>query len=84
MNSLLNANKQYRFDFYSKVMQKLKEIDISHGMRLIPLPLVYYKIGCNFRLKKQEIKLVLMDLTDEGKIEFHAFNGIKILSDDRD
>jgi hypothetical protein len=74
MSIQLTANK---FSLDYKVLNELKKINCFR--KIIPLPLVYYRLGVIFHLTKKEAWFVLKELENKGFLETYPYKGIKIL-----
>jgi len=57
----------------------LKELKKASKSRVIPFPLVYYRLGAIFHFDKEISKQILKILEKKGLIEIHEFHGVEIL-----
>ncbi len=62
------------FDFLDVVVRELKKI--QYKRRIIPFPVVYYRLGCIFHFDRDTSKQILKDLKSQGIIKLHPFNGV--------
>jgi len=66
-----------KFDFCQLAIEELKKIEYPD--ELIPLPLVFNRLGVIFHLQKEETVRLLDHLESEGHVKVVPFHGIKIL-----
>lgn len=59
----------------------LTEIRRSSKRKIVPFPLVFYRLGCMFHLDKATSRLILSDLQKKGLIRIHDFHGVEILKE---
>jgi hypothetical protein len=57
----------------------LSEIKRSSKRKIIPFPVVFYRLGCIFHLDKETSRLVLQDLERKRLIRIHDFHGVEVL-----
>jgi hypothetical protein len=57
----------------------LSEIKRSSKRKIIPFPVVFYRLGCILHLDKEASRLVLQELEKEQLIRIHDFHGVEIL-----
>lgn len=57
----------------------LRELTKIKANRIIPFPIVYYRLGCIFHFDKEISRLVLKDLEKKKLIRVHNFHGVEIL-----
>ncbi len=67
MNNAINLD--------TMVLKELRKISKS---RIIPFPLVYYRLGAIFHFDKEISKHILKSLERRGLIKIHEFHGVKI------
>lgn len=65
-----------KVDFNSLVLRELMKV--KYG-RIVPFPLVFYRLGCIFHFDREVFKLILKDLEKRKLIRIHSFHGIEIL-----
>jgi hypothetical protein len=61
-------------------MERLRNLDKTHGKRIIPFPVIFYDLGMFYHMTRGETKIIIQDLREQGCISFHPFNGIKVLN----
>ncbi|MGA8855571.1 MAG: hypothetical protein WB643_00230 [Candidatus Bathyarchaeia archaeon] len=59
----------------------LSQIKRSSKRKIVPFPIVFYRLGCIFHLDKETSKLILQDLENKRLIRIHDFHGVEILKD---
>ena len=74
------AAMRKKFDFCQLAIEELKKIE--YPGELIPLPLVFNRLGVMFHLQKEETVTLLDHLESEGHIKIVPFHGIQILKGD--
>lgn len=57
----------------------LSEISRSSKQKIIPFPLVFYRLGCILHLDKETSRLILEDLEKKRLIRVHDFHGVEVL-----
>jgi hypothetical protein len=57
----------------------LSEIKRSGNQKIVPFPLVFYRLGCIFHFDKATSQLVLEELERKRLIRIHNFHGVEIL-----
>lgn len=70
------GKKEGEFDFCYIVLRELKKINCKR--RIIPFPLVFYRLGAIFHLKKEDSITLLKDIEKKGYIEIIPFKGIRL------
>jgi len=68
-----------KFDFYEMVFKEILKINCKK--RIIPFPLVFYRLGTIFHLNKNNSKIILKMLERKGLIEIVPFKGVRISND---
>lgn len=61
----------------------LLEIRRSSKRKIVPFPVVFYRLGCILHLDKETSRLVLYDLQEKGLIRIHDFHGVEILKSNK-
>jgi len=64
------------FDFYKMVFREILKINCRK--RIIPFPLVFYRLGTIFHFDKNNSKIILKILERRGLIEIIPFKGIRL------
>jgi len=59
------------------IVSQIKEAGSKR--KIVPFPLVFYRLGCIFHLDKETSKLILKDLENKRLVRIHEFHGIEIL-----
>ena len=57
----------------------LSEIRRSSRRKIIPFPVVFYRLGCILHLDKETSRLILQELEKKRLICIHDFHGVEIL-----
>jgi hypothetical protein len=57
----------------------LSEIKRSSKRKIVPFPVVFYRLGCIFHFDKTTSQLVLKELEKKRMIRIHNFHGVEIL-----
>lgn len=57
----------------------LSQIKRSSRGKIVPFPLVFYRLGCIFHFDKETSRRILNDLQKSGLIRVHDFHGVEIL-----
>jgi hypothetical protein len=57
----------------------LSEIKRSSKRKIIPFPVVFYRLGRILHLDKETSRLVLQELESKRLIRIHGFHGVEIL-----
>lgn len=57
----------------------LSEIRRSSKRKVVPFPVVFYRLGCILHLDKETSRLVLQELERKRLIRIHNFHGVEIL-----
>jgi len=63
-----------KFDFYEIVLRELKKIEYKG--KIIPFPLIYYRLGAIFHLRKKDAWKLLKILQERKMIKIVSFKGI--------
>jgi hypothetical protein len=61
----------------------LAEIKRSSKRKIVPFPVVFYRLGCILHLDKETSRLILNDLEKKRLIRIHDFHGVEILKEDK-
>ena len=64
------------FDFYKMVFREILKINCRK--RIIPFPLVFYRLGTIFHFDKNNSKIILKILERRGLIKIIPFKGIRL------
>jgi len=65
------------FDFYKIVLREILKINCKK--RIIPFPLVFYRLGTIFHFDKNNSKIILKILERRGLIKIIPFKGIRLM-----
>jgi hypothetical protein len=57
----------------------VSQIRQSSSQKVIPFPLVFYRLGCMFHLDKETSRLVLQELERKRLIRIYDFHGVEVL-----
>ena len=69
-------------DFYLKLFERLKKLDISNGMRIIRFPKVFLSLASFYHLKKREVWSILNYFESQQLIKICPQNGVRILKEE--
>jgi hypothetical protein len=58
----------------------LAEIRKSSKRKIIPFPVVFYRLGCILHLDKETSRLVLQELERKRLIRIHDFHGVEMMT----
>ncbi len=72
------VSKMNRVNLGNLVLSQIKR---SSKRKIVPFPLVFYRLGCILHLDKETSRLVLQELEKKRLIRIHDFHGVEILKE---
>jgi hypothetical protein len=74
----MQVSKMGRINLDSLVLSEIKR---SSKRKIVPFPVVFYRLGCILHLDKETSRLILNDLEKKRLVRIHDFHGVEVLNE---